>query len=387
MNGIILAPTMSFMEVTAIRSTISAPETVSGSTARFANRPSISNSPLICRQMSTSDCERWDQFVLQHPQGSPFHLIAWKKTIEQSFGYRPLYLIATQDDRIRGILPIFLVSNPIVGKVLLSSPFAVYGGILADCDDALRGLYQHVLGLGRDLQVDYIEFRNAYPEQCAGPSNVSRYVSFSNQLESTEAALMDALPKKSRNMVRKALKQPFEMRYDVRNTGVLDTIHSKNMRRLGTPSFPRRYFDSLLENFGPMADIREVWLDGKIMAASLNLYFRGDMHTYHAAADTRFNSLGPNTFMYFDHLRWAGQNGYKTFDFGRCKKGTNVLEFKKQWNTTMRELPYEIVLIKRRDLPNFSPANPRFVGIIKLWQKLPLPLARALSRFVFPLFP
>ena len=123
------------------------------------------------------------------------------------------------------------------------------------------------------------------------------------------------------------------------------------------------------------------------MAVSLNLYFRGDMHTYHAAADTRYNSLGPNTFMYFDHLRWAAANGYKSFDFGRCKRGTGVFEFKKHWNTTMKELPYEIVLIKANSLPNFSPANPRFHLAIRIWQRLPLFVTRAVSRFVFPLFP
>src|ERR1039458_6414594 len=84
------------------------------------------------------------------------------------------------------------------------------------------------------------------------------------------------------------------------------------------------------------------------MAASLNILFRGEMHTYHAAADTTYNALGPNTFMYFDHLRWAGANGFKTFDFGRCKRGTGVFDFKRHWNTTMRELPYELVLVEAK---------------------------------------
>ena len=341
---------------------------------------------LSVRATADHEYAQWDRYVFEHPHGSPFHLTAWKKTIEESFGYRP-YCLAAFDAGIRGVLPLFLVRNPILGKALISSPFAVYGGILAD-DAAVRArLYERAKELGRELNVDYIEFRNAWPEQAAGTPNVSRYVAFSQPVEADEAALLAALPKKTRNLVRKALKEPFEMRYAVPETRVFDRVHARNSHRLGTPNFPRRYFDLLLANFKDMADIREVWLEGTPVAVSLNLYFRGSMHTYHAAADSRYNSRGPNTFMYWDHLRWAGAHGFQEFDFGRCKRDTGVFQFKKHWNTTMRELPYEIVLVNRKALPNFSPANRKFALFIRMWQMLPLPVARILSRKLLPMFP
>ena len=343
---------------------------------------------LVIRQFQEGDGALWDAFVCGHPCGSPFHLIAWKTTIQQTFPrYRPIYLLAVDGYRIRGILPLFLVKNIVLGRALISSPFAVYGGILAEDDCTRDALYERVKGLGRDLNVDYIELRNSHESQCGGRSNVSRYVSFYHQTRPTEDSLLQALPKNTRNLVRKALRQPFVMTYGVRDPEVMDKVHSRNMRSLGTPNFPRKYFANLLANFGELADIREVWLRGTPMAVSLNLYFRGAMHTYHAAADKRYNALGPNTFMYFDHLRWAGQNGYPVFEFGRSKKGTGTFDFKKHWDTTVRELPYEIVLVKRKQLPNFSPANPKFAPLIRLWRILPLPLTRGLSRFTFPLFP
>jgi FemAB-related protein (PEP-CTERM system-associated) len=347
----------------------------------------VAASGLTIGRQSAGEDAGWDEFVSQHPHSSPFHLMAWKRTIEESFGYEPFYLKAEQAGRIRGILPLFLVRNFIVKKALISTPFAVYGGILAESEEVRRALHEHAVKVGRELGVEYIELRNAYPEQCVAGCNVDRYVAFSQALVPTEAELMEGLPKKTRNLVRKSLKQPFEMVRGIRDAKVFDRLHSRNMRRLGTPNFPRRYFERLLANFGDRADIREVRLNGQVMAAGLNIYYRGDMHTYHAAADTQYNALGPNTFMYFDHLRWAGENGYTSFDFGRCKRGTGVFEFKKHWNTTMRELPYEIVLVKRKDLPNFSPTNPRFHLAIKIWQKLPLFVTRTVSRFVFALFP
>jgi hypothetical protein len=91
--------------------------------------------------------------------------------------------------------------------------------------------------------------------------------------------------------------------------------------------------------------------------------------------------------MYFDHLRWAGANGFTLFDFGRCKRGTGVFEFKRHWNTTMHELPYEVVLIRRKEVPNFSPTNPRFEAAIRLWRLLPLWITRLIGPKVIRLFP
>lgn len=339
------------------------------------------------RRLRSADFQAWDEFALKHRYGSPFHLISWKKTIEETFRYRPAYLAAMEGDRIQGILPLFYVRNPVIGKALISTPFAVYGGVLAESPAVARRLYERAKRLGTKLSVDYIELRNAFAEQCVGEPNVSRYVTFVQQVGPDEESLLAELPKKTRNTVRKSLKQPFTIEYRVTDPANFDRVHSRNMRRLGTPSFPRKYFERLQANFGHMVDIREVRLGCEVVAVSLSFLFRDQMHTYHAAADTRYNAMAPNTFLYYDHLRWAGQNGYKLFDFGRSKRDTGPFEFKKHWNTSMRELPYEIVLIRRKALPNFSPANPRFRLAIRMWSRLPLPLARLMSRWVLRLFP
>jgi len=329
----------------------------------------------------------WDAFVQDHAQGSPFHLVSWKTTIEESFGYKPFYLVARQAGRICGVLPLFAVENAVIGRVLISTPFAVYGGILADGEASKRALYDRAREVGGELEVQHIEFRNAFPEQCVGEPNVTRYVSFAQPLLPDADATLESIPKKTRNLVRKALKQPFRMTYGVQNLNHFEDLYATNMRRLGTPCFPSKYFANLVKNFGGMVDVREVWLDDKPMAASLNFLFREEMHIYYAAADTRFNALGPNTFMYYEHLCWAGKNGYKSFDFGRCKRGTGVFEFKRHWNTTMRELPYEVVLVRRKELPNFTPTNPRFKLAIQIWKRVPLWLTRLIGPRLIRFFP
>ena len=61
-------------------------------------------------------CPAWDDFVLRHADGSPFHLVAWKNSIEETFHYRPLYALAMEEGKVQGILPLFLIRNLVIGK-------------------------------------------------------------------------------------------------------------------------------------------------------------------------------------------------------------------------------------------------------------------------------
>jgi FemAB-related protein (PEP-CTERM system-associated) len=332
------------------------------------------------------DRSRWDSFVLQHDQATAFHLIAWKTCIEESFGYKPQYMLATENGRVRGVLPLFLIENIILKRALISSPFAVYGGILADSEEARLAIASEVRRLGDSLGVEYIELRGGHREQIAGEPNVDRYVTFTKPLSPTEAGLMESLNTKMRTKVRKVLKTPFTMQIS-REIDEFERIHSVTMRRLGTPCFPKQYFARILKHFGDMADIREVIYEGRVVTSSLNFLFRGEMHTYYSGTDPDFMTSDPNTFMFYDHMRWAGQNGFKTFEFGRSKKGTGPFEFKRHWGTEMRELPYEVVLVRKKEVPNYSPTNKNFELAINLWRNVPLVVARAVGPRLLRLFP
>jgi FemAB-related protein (PEP-CTERM system-associated) len=342
--------------------------------------------PAAVQPLAADPDRQWDKYVEAHAHGTPFHLLAWKRSIEETFGYRPCYLVARRGDAICGVLPLFLVSNRILGKALISTPFAVYGGVLADDDETRAALVAEARRLGESLDVEHVELRNVHPDQTSGLPRIDRYVTFSQATVDNEAALLESLPKKTRNMVRKALKFPYTSRRADGWRAFYD-LYSRNLRRLGTPSFSPGHFERLLANFGDLVDIREVLLEDKVIAASFNFYFRGQMHTYYAASDYRRLAQAPNNFLYYDHLLWAGRNGFPIFDFGRSKKNTGTVDFKKHWNTEMRELPYEVILVRRRELPNFSPANPKFDMAIRIWRRLPLFVTRALGPKLVRLFP
>lgn len=332
--------------------------------------------------------QAWDDYVQKHPLGSPFHLTAWKKSIEETFGYKPYCLVAWRGTEICGVLPLFLVQSLLMGKVLQSSPFAVYGGALFDSDEVRQAFRAQVEKLGKDLGVQHVELRNAYPEQCLGFAPIARYVTFTQQVGPEEQPILESIPRKVRYMVRKALKVGFETRVEKGWSQQFVDLYTENLRKLGTPAFPEKHFRNLLKHFGDKADVREVLYEGKVVSAVFSLYFRDQMLPYYGASDPGANALAPNNYMYFDQMRWGGANGYRLFDFGRSKKNVGgSYEFKVHWGMVERELPYEMLLVRRKELPNFSPANPAFGMFIRAWQKMPLWLTKAVGPMFVRLVP
>jgi len=337
------------------------------------------------RQFTPADAPAWDEFVRAHPNGSPFHLTAWKTAIEATFGYRPLYRLAVDAGRIGAVLPLFLARNLRLRRFLVSSPFAVYGGLLAVDEPARQAVKEHLVELAPALGADYLELRNAHAGQALGFSPVTRYVTFHQAIQPDEEALLATIPRKTRRMVRKALDHGLQGRVATCLEPFL-TLYADSVRRLGTPCFPRRHFVNLQRAFGEALQIREVLAGDRVVAGVMSFLFRDQVLPYYGASDPRFHELAPNNFMYFDLMRTAAAAGARLFDFGRSKKDTGAFEFKSHWGMQVHELPYEMLLAGGGAPPDFTPKNPRLQWALRAWQRVPLPLARligpALIRFV-----
>ena len=215
--------------------------------------------------------------------------MAWKNSIETVFRYTPHYLLATSGDQIRAVLPLFVVSNDPAGQSPAFDAVCGLRRMLADSPEAQAALRDEVEDLSRRMRVEHAELRNAHVEQCVGFSNLSRYVSFVQQIGPDEEAILADIPRKTRYMVRKALKQPFSMepRQILRRSSICTR---ETFASWGRRAFRRRHFHTLLQNFGKEADVREVRLDGKVVSAVLTFYFRDQVLPYYGASDRRITS-------------------------------------------------------------------------------------------------
>src|SRR5258708_31591981 len=184
--------------------------------------PTLSSKPVVVRAFENQDAERWDRFVLGHPAGTFFHQMAWKRVVEKTFDHQAQYVYGERDGRIVAIAPVFMVSNWMVGRCLISSPLASYGGICAEGPEAENALLAFLKRCAQEQQVDYLELRNSaggtLPEFVPNP----RYSSFSMTLSKDAETVLKGLPKDIRYMIRKAEKANLQAR---RSPDLIDELY------------------------------------------------------------------------------------------------------------------------------------------------------------------
>lgn len=331
--------------------------------------------------------ETWDAYVLGQPKGTLFHLTAWNRAIERAFGFEPRHLLAEENGEIRGVLPLFLCSNWVQGRTLISTPFAVYGGICAAAGVAERALREAACRMASEEDVDYLELREPY-QPCGDLFHTKElYVTFEQELTADPEQLMRCFPKDTRYMIRKAQKSGLRAVTDNAQLASFYEIYAHSVRNLGTPVFSKRFFELLLEEFGDAAEVTLIWHESKAIAGVLSFRFRDAILPYYGGSLLDGRRFAANNFMYWEVLRSACVRGLHTFDFGRSRLGTGSYFFKTQWNMRVRPLPYQIYLVRRKSLPNFSPVNPRFKLATEVWKRLPFRLTKTLGPSLVRLFP
>ena len=340
----------------------------------------IGDEDIRIKAYSENNRDVWDSFVLNNSNSSFFHLSGWKDVVKQSFNHHALYIMAFQQDKLTGILPLFEVKSRLFGNALVSVPFGVYGGTCSLNSKAENALLNSAATLGKLMGVDYVEFRNEKPLSCADSSSTllpaqqtkDLYVTFKKELLPDVEDNFQAIPRKQRRMIRQGIKAGLTSKIGYQeHLKDFYNIYARSVKALGTPVFPFCYFLNIMDTF-PQTFILSVWKDNKMVAGVMTFIFKDRLMPYYGGALKKYYQCSVNDFMYWELMKYGCENKFRWFDFGRSKKGTGAYEFKKHWGFEPENLPYSYRLINKKKMPNVSPANPKYSAVINIWKKMPL---------------
>ena len=344
--------------------------------APFVHRPQGLRS---ARLDEPDERARIEAFVAQHAAATPFHRPAWLQAVAQGTGNPAHGLIAERDGEIAAWLPLSDVQSPIFGRVLASSGFAVGGGVLAAKSSDAERMFSAAEELAARLSVPTIELRGGELPLGRGGWQIKdrSHCGFIAPLAADDEAQLLAIPRKQRAEVRKGLEQPFEV---VTGASKQDraahySVYAQSVRNLGTPVFPRRLFDAVLDRFGDDADILTVLHAGRPVASVLSLYHRGAVMPYWGGGVWEARRLRANDRMYFELMRHARRRGCSHFDFGRSKTGSGAYDFKRNWGFAPEPLSYASWTAPGHEARDADPTSARHALQIAVWRRLPLWLA------------
>ncbi|MGI9417811.1 MAG: FemAB family XrtA/PEP-CTERM system-associated protein [Geminicoccaceae bacterium] len=331
------------------------------------------------------DTDAWDAFALAAGGDGHFHAYAWRNVIWRTLKHKPHYLVARRRGAITGILPLFHVNSRLFGRSLISVPFLNGGGVLARDEAGAIALLRQAHDMMQRGGYRYVELRHRKAHPVADGLICRQHkVAMRLPLPDDPDRLFETFKTKLRSQIRRPAKAGARAQVIngqnvvARDLDSFYQVFAENMRDLGTPVFPKALFRETASAFGERAWLIIVWLDGHPAAVGLMVGFGEAIEMIWASSLRCFNRLSVNMQLYWEAMRTAIEQGYQIFDFGRCTADGPTYRFKAQWGAEPAPLHW-YYLGDKQDIPDISPANPRFHLATRAWQRLPIPIANRLG--------
>ncbi|MBP6029846.1 MAG: FemAB family PEP-CTERM system-associated protein [Sphingobium sp.] len=331
---------------------------------------------------TVAELEAW---IGARPDSTPFHRPAWISAVARGTGQEAMMLVCRHGGGdIAGVLPLNLIHSPLFGRALVSSGFAVDGGILADDAAVAEALAQEFWRLAQVLSCPTAELRGGALPREGWTLKSGVYLNFAKALEADDDAQLLAIPRKHRAEVRKGLDNGLDMEFgrDQRLLDIHYRLYAENVHRLGTPVFPKAMFAEVLATFGADADIALVSKDGAPLTTIFSLYHNGVCMPYWQGATLAARKMRSNEAGYFQLMSHARERGCTHFDFGRSKVGTGPAAWKKTWGWEGEPLTYATRAAEGYDARDINPLSPQYQRKVALWKKLPLPIASFIGPYI-----
>ncbi len=337
--------------------------------------------------LSESEKLTWDNFVLRdHAEGTLFQSQVWQKVLQQTYGLAYFQLAEIRDEKIVGVVSLYLLRSLTGGKNLYALPYTVYGGILANDKESAQILHNAAMVIAQSEKAGMVHLRNTVPSGLDLPTT-NLHVHFIKTLDATEDACLNAIPRKSRATIRNAM-QKFKLSYSIsRDYDLLWELHAANLKKLGSPVFPKKYFRNIMEILGDQVDILFVNYEGKAIAGVMTFYYKDVCNPYFSGSFAEYNFTGANNYMYYALMCHALKRGYKRYDFGKSRRDTGPYQFKCNMGFEPTTLPYQFIFNTEKHIPNLNPSNPKLALFIKLWSKQPLWTSKILGSYLNRFFP
>jgi FemAB-related protein (PEP-CTERM system-associated) len=357
----------------------------------MGKRNSVTDNTFTLRLANDTDALKWDDFVENHPQASPYHRMAWLHAVKKSYGFDPMPIVAECDQtkKFKGILPVVRLTTPLKGASLCALPYCDFGGPLVSVSesesesesDVQSKIVEFAVQLLKSENASYLEVRTCAHDEDTNNELAGQKVRMLLELPDSADTLLASFKSKLRSQIRKAEKNGLS--YKIGNNAQLledfYRVYCINMRDLGSPAHHKDWFSEITACYGENAIISVVYHDSLPIGGGIVLLNKYIAAIPWASTIQAYNKLAPNMLLYWSLLAYCADKQIHTFDFGRSTYNEGTYKFKKQWGATPRRLNWECyqkdgTLVAQEGAGGSSSNSSLRETVETVWRKLPLPL-------------
>jgi hypothetical protein len=351
-----------------------------------ALRPTVHQSfEMEVRLISSIDKASWNRYIDRTPLAIAWQAYEWSEVVARHYNYRYFPFAACEGEEIVGVLPIYLGG---AGKrpALISIPYAVAGGIVADSPAAEQALLQRAIQLSAEVGGAPITLKQ-YKHKVAGDLGADEH--FYNRelsLSPDTDRLRGQIERRNLEVAAQAAKLGLEVEYPARDLAGFYHLLLRHHRAQGIPCVGEGWIKTLLD-FG-MYSVALAWLNGVPVAGTMVKEFKKTVSLPfsclapgHASAEVAMYGL------YWNLIQSFAERGFQIFHSGRIPHNDQAPAYRLGWGGTKYNYCYQYYPNQgvRTEFATKRGWKRRLVS--RVWRLLPLPIARMLGPVVVRRFP
>jgi len=314
-----------------------------------------------------------------------FHSSAWARVLIDTYGYKPVYFVSEQAQRLVSVLPMLEVDSWLTGRRGVSLPFTDECQPLVPDAPAFEALFAAARQHGISRSWKYIECRGGkefFPDAPASTCFFDHQIILSPDSKAVISRFNDSV----RRAVRKAEKSDLtlEFSHDLEAIRTFHTLLCLTRKRHGVPPQPFDFFEKIHQD---VLAPGKGWVvlarhRGQPVAGAVFFHFGQRVLYKFGASDEHYQHLRANNLVMSKAIDWYGQNGFTSFSFGRTSLHNEGLRnFKLGWGSSERQIAYVRLTPGKGE---FLTAPDKEGGIAqRIFNRLPIPLARLIGSALY----
>lgn len=302
---------------------------------------------------------QWDQIVTNKIL-SPQVFYGWKKIAEDIFGVNVFTLLAKSHDGDRSGLAFLYLSRK--DKILYSSRYGFY----ADDAEIAEALENEIMILAERYGVQKTLLTSGMQEFSLRGNINHKECLYLPLNAKTHDDLWEAIPKKTKNMIRKAEKSDVKVSFDWGNLEKFYDVYADRFLEKSLSIKPLRYFYVLKDQFQDNVVLISALQGGNLVAGMV--FMMSDKmacYAYNASVVSAANN-GVNNLLMWEAMKYFHGRGIEMIDLSESKPESPVHQFKTRLSRGI--IPKTIYYYERAGQKNFSIrlfASQKIAGVLQ----------------------
>ncbi len=330
--------------------------------------------------------KQWEEYIQNNDYAIAWQGHGWLDVLKKHYNFDFFPIAAFDNSAICGVLPIYRVSTLFNKNLLISVPYAVAGGIVADNDDARNLLFKEAIRLSEEYNCSKIILKH-YKQKIDGDlatddNFYNRELSLSEDTDQLWENILD----NNKRCIEEADKHDLVLEYPSENIDAFFDLLLKHHHRMGIPCVGKKWIRSLVDS--GMYSIALLRQGDVLVAGTVVKIFKKTVSLpFSCLPDGEIKNEVFAYSLYWRLITNFAKKGFEIFHSGRIPQNDKTNAYRLGWGGTKYGYFYQYFPDPGKNT-EYSVKRGRKKEILEIvWKKLPRFAVNAMGPHIVKHFP